>query len=127
MKFIYLFITLAGIATVTVAQLETFAFSNNEHINADEMLTITNINRIQCVRACQKEEFCFAINVEMQHDSNKHVVCKLQERVPYPAIYETGIGGSSFTRKHYLLCLLACLHIIIFHKVDYIMNLSLAF
>ena len=100
MEYISLFIILGACLTLTVAQHEKFTLTNNEHINADEMLTISNINRIQCVRACKKAEFCFAINVEMRHDGNNEIVCKLQDRVPNPVPYHTGNVGSGFIRKY---------------------------
>ena len=96
-----MFIILGACLTITVAQKETFTILDNEHINADEMLNISNINRIQCVRACKKEEFCFAINVEMQHHDNNEVVCKLQERVSDPVPFDTGNVGSGFIREYH--------------------------
>ena len=97
--FFYLFIILGNHSIITVAQPDKFTLTNDEHIRAYTLRTITNTNRIQCLRACREEEFCFGINVEQQSGSKIGITCELQEGLPAADSYETGNVGGGFIRK----------------------------
>ena len=97
---IYFLIIIGDHSIITVAQLDKFTFTNNEHLRAYTLRTITTTNRIQCLRACKEEEFCFGINVEQHHGSKIDIVCWLLEGLPDPGPYETGNVGNGFILEY---------------------------